>query len=289
MLRIGEFSNLSQVSVKTLHHYDDIGLLRPAHIDAQTGYRYYEAAQLTRLVRIRVLKDLGFSLDDITVLLRPGVSEAERTRIVIRRREEQAASVQAEQRRLARLEALAASADTEQDGADAAPLPLVYKSVPAQIVVGWRAPVIARADAQIEQEVTARFLALAAFMQTHRLRPIGGGVLVWHDAEWQEERTDVEIGTPIEEASVSRVPPHATIRVSELPPIAMAACVTYRGSAQDGQAQAAYVALADALQAQGCRINGPRRDVTLQYDFLTGDRVVEVQFPVELPPDTLAE
>ncbi len=283
MLRIGEFSNLSQVSVKTLHHYDDIGLLRPARIDAQTGYRYYEAAQITRLVRIRALKNLGFSLDDITVLLRPDVSEVERTQIVTRRREEQAIQVQMEQRRLGRLEALALTPDAEQE-ADTANGPLlVYKSVPALRVVGWRANVIARENAQIEQEVTARFLTLAAFMQTHRIRPAGDGILVWHDAEWQEEITDVEVGVPIEEDSIRSVPPHPFIRVSELPPIAQAACVTYRGSAQGGQAQAAYAALANALQSQGCRINGLRRDVTLHYDFLTGDRVVEVQFPIQQP------
>lgn len=283
MLRIGEFSNLSQVSVKTLHHYDDIGLLRPARIDAQTGYRYYEAAQMTRLVRIRVLKELGFSLDDITVLLRAGVSEAERTQIVTHRREEQANQVQREQRRLDRLEALAANKDAEQE-ADTTNGPfLVYKSIPGLRVVGWRANVIARENAQIEQEVTARFLTLAAFMQTHRIRPAGAGVLVWHDAEWQEEISDVEVGVPIEEDSVGSIPPHPFIRVSELPALAQAACVTYRGSAQGGQAQAAYAALADALESQGCRIAGLRRDVTLHYDFLTGDRVVEVQFPIQAP------
>ena len=46
MLQIGEFSRICQVSVKTLHHYDRIGLLAPARVDVLTGYRYYEPEQI---------------------------------------------------------------------------------------------------------------------------------------------------------------------------------------------------------------------------------------------------
>ena len=69
MLRIGEFSQLGQVSVRTLHHYDERGLLKPAEIDNWTGYRFYSVKQLPRLNRILALKDLGFSLDQISRLV----------------------------------------------------------------------------------------------------------------------------------------------------------------------------------------------------------------------------
>jgi DNA-binding transcriptional MerR regulator len=52
MLRIGDFARLARVSVPTLRHYDDLGLLKPLRIDAGTGYRYYEFDQLPRLNRI---------------------------------------------------------------------------------------------------------------------------------------------------------------------------------------------------------------------------------------------
>ena len=280
MLRIGEFSTLSQVSVKTLHHYDDIGLLQPASIDAQTGYRYYEATQLTRLARIRALRELGFSLDDITLLLRPGLSEMERAQTVARRLEEQEKQAQREQQRLLRLQQLAVTMETEQTATLPAQYPIFYKPLPATRVASWRAPARCDADAQLEQEVTARFLTLAAFLKTGGIRATSPGIMLWHDAEWQEEVTDVETAVPIELSGLDDMPPHAAIRVSELPPVPLAACVTYRGSAQGGQAQAAYIALAEGLQAQGFQVTGPRRDVTLHYDFLTGDRIVEVQFPV---------
>ncbi len=69
VLKIGEFSQLSQVTVKTLHHYDDIGLLKPAHIDKFTNYRYYTLEQLPRIHRIMALKDLGLSLEQISLML----------------------------------------------------------------------------------------------------------------------------------------------------------------------------------------------------------------------------
>jgi DNA-binding transcriptional MerR regulator len=69
MFPIGEFARFTRVSVKMLRHYHDIGLLPAARVDQLTGYRYYTAAQLPRLNRILALRDLGFLLDDIAVML----------------------------------------------------------------------------------------------------------------------------------------------------------------------------------------------------------------------------
>ena len=69
MLKIGEFSKLSRVSVRMLRHYDEIGLLKPAEIDRFTDYRYYRENQLPTAGRIAALKDMGFSLADIVRIL----------------------------------------------------------------------------------------------------------------------------------------------------------------------------------------------------------------------------
>ncbi len=69
MLKIGEFSKLSRVSIRMLRHYDDIGLLKPAAIDEFTGYRYYREDQLFVMARITTLKDMGFALADIVRIL----------------------------------------------------------------------------------------------------------------------------------------------------------------------------------------------------------------------------
>ena len=55
MFSIGDFARHGRVSVRMLRHYDAIGLLQPAHVDQVTGYRSYEARQLSRLNRIVAL------------------------------------------------------------------------------------------------------------------------------------------------------------------------------------------------------------------------------------------
>ena len=69
MLKIGEFSKLSRVSVRMLRHYDEIGLLKPAQIDRFTEYRYYHESQLPIAGRISALKAMGFSLASIVRIL----------------------------------------------------------------------------------------------------------------------------------------------------------------------------------------------------------------------------
>lgn len=70
--KIGEFSKLCQVTVKTLRHYEEIGLLVPFEVDEWTGYRYYNISQLRRMNRIVYLKQLGLSLEEIAELFEEG-------------------------------------------------------------------------------------------------------------------------------------------------------------------------------------------------------------------------
>src|SRR6185436_11497907 len=69
MLRIGYFSRISQVPVKTLRYYDEIGLLKPSQTDRFTDYRYYALDQLPRIHGIMALKELGMSLEQIAELM----------------------------------------------------------------------------------------------------------------------------------------------------------------------------------------------------------------------------
>ncbi len=70
MYKIGELSKLCQIPVKTLRYYDREGLLVPDEIDHFTGYRYYSASRLADCNRIIVLKELGFTLDEIKMRMK---------------------------------------------------------------------------------------------------------------------------------------------------------------------------------------------------------------------------
>ena len=65
MYKIGEFSELTGVTAKTLRYYDSIGLLKPSTIDNFTNYRYYNDTELILFKKIEYLKKLGFTLEEI--------------------------------------------------------------------------------------------------------------------------------------------------------------------------------------------------------------------------------
>jgi len=106
MLKIGDFSRLSQVSVKTLRYYDEVALLKPTQVDEVSGYRHYSVAQLGQLHRILALRDLGFSLDQIGYVLEADLSIEELRGMLRLRRAEQQQRLLKEQERLDRVEAL---------------------------------------------------------------------------------------------------------------------------------------------------------------------------------------
>ncbi len=113
MFKIGEFSALIRVSVKTLRYYDELGLLRPVRIDPESGYRFYSATQLPRLHRILALRDLGFPLDRVSQALNGGVCADALRGMLMLRQAEQEERLRQESERLTRLKALLRLTDEE--------------------------------------------------------------------------------------------------------------------------------------------------------------------------------
>lgn len=68
-MQIKEFAAYTGVSVRTLHYYDEIGLLKPAFVDRTTGYRYYDSSSLLRMQEILFYRELDFSLKRIGEIL----------------------------------------------------------------------------------------------------------------------------------------------------------------------------------------------------------------------------
>src|SRR5262249_50707565 len=76
-LKVGELASRTGLTVRTLHHYDEVGLLRPSRLTA-SGHRLYTAADVARLQRVISLRQLGFSLEEVRDCLdRPGFSPPE--------------------------------------------------------------------------------------------------------------------------------------------------------------------------------------------------------------------
>jgi len=104
MLKIGEFSRLSQVTVKTLHHYDELGLIKPAFIDPVTNYRYYTLEQLPHIHRIMALKEMGLSLEQIGLMLEKDLSTEEMRGILHFKQAQIQQELRASQRQLSLVE-----------------------------------------------------------------------------------------------------------------------------------------------------------------------------------------
>lgn len=98
MIKIGDFSKLSMISIRMLRHYDSIGLLIPEQIDRFTGYRYYSARQLSTASRIQALKQMGFGLAAIKEILSAyGDADSLRQYLLIHRKKIQNDAKQLEQ------------------------------------------------------------------------------------------------------------------------------------------------------------------------------------------------
>lgn len=251
--RIGEFSNLSGVSTKALRFYDEIGLLRPASVDARTGYRLYRPQQLEELATIVALKSLGASLGDVRSLLRSAGPGKDRRAVLseLKRTIEHSIETATQSLRFV-------NAALNDLGDSQRPMPVVVKHRLAAPVASVRAKVRSYADiVGFEQEL----LKGLPPESVGRLR----GVL-WHSCA---DSGSLE-GEPFV-ALKRKVPFRSFYDVKELPAATVAS--TYCGS-DDDSAERAYNALRKWMSVTNHQLAGPKREIYL-------DQMLDIQFPVK--------
>ena len=214
VLKIGEFSALAQVSIRTLRHYDEVGLLKSMHVEAESGYRHCSASQLPRLHRILALRDLGFPLDRIGEALEEGVSADALRGMLLLRRVEQEKQVDAETERLNRLKALIHLIDKEGRMTN----DVIMKEVEPQWIVSLREHIPAY---RVVGQLIGKLYGL--------LGPLGGqgmGVVLLHDHEYKEQNVDVEAGVCLKQPAEVQVP----LRCYQLPAATVASVVHHGAS-----------------------------------------------------------
>jgi effector-binding domain-containing protein len=269
VFKIGEFSRLVQMPVKTLRYYDEIGLLRPAQVDESTGYRYYSADQLPRLNRILALRDLGFSLEQIARLVNEELSPAELRGMLRLREIELAEQAQEAQACLSRVKRQLC--EIEKEGA----MPsqeVVLKKVSATKVAAVREVIPTYA------EVGELYREIFDHLGRNRVKPAGPSLAIYYDQEYRERDVDVEAAVPVS----GPLPEGERVKVRELP-AHEAASIVHQGSYE--AIGGAYKQLMSWIEANGYRIVGPCREVHLQGPEdprrSPTEYVTEVQFPVE--------
>jgi DNA-binding transcriptional MerR regulator len=271
MIKIGDFSRLSQVPVSTLRYYDEVGLIKPASVDRATGYRYYTMEQLPRLNRILALRDLGFALEQIARLLDDDLSPAHMREILRMKQAELQRRVREDQERLTRVEWRLQQIELEGTMTS---YEIILKQVPPQLVAGVR-ETIPNWDA-LTPALNRNFDALENHVKAHDA--FAGPFLdMWHTMETGDTNFDVEAVAPIQRP----IPETERIKVHTLPGVEQMASTIHHGPfATIGQA---HGALFEWVSANGYTIAGPAREVYLQYarDGDQNDFITEIQCPVE--------
>ncbi|HLI87089.1 MAG TPA: MerR family transcriptional regulator [Ktedonobacteraceae bacterium] len=278
MFKIGDFARIGRISVKTLHHYDDIGLLKPAHVDVATGYRYYTLDQLPRLNRILALKDLGFSLEQIASLLNEPLAVAELRGMLRLKRAELQRLVQAEQARLNRVEARLKQIETE--GYSPA-YDIIVKSVTPEVIVCARE--IVPSTEEMHQRCKVLAIKIWQFSKQAQVEITGPMYSIYHNAEdytGKDLNIDIEIGFGVERSVLgTHFPPESGVAVRELPGIPAAASLVHTGP-YDGIWQA-YTCMLTWIEINGYRRCAPFRHINLRNSSEGEEPITELQFPVE--------
>lgn len=186
MLSIGSFSRLGHISVRMLRHYDAIGLLPPAHVDTETGYRYYDWQQLETLGKIEMLKSYQFPLariKELLVLDASGLDAAlHAKRIALF---EEMAHLQKTLRRLD--ENIGQMEDLQMQNQ-------VYKVI---VMETQPQPIFGISRNIHVGQIHDLFQDLHAEMDKRGLKQAGAGILIYHGEEFSYDDMDVEAAFPI--------------------------------------------------------------------------------------------
>jgi DNA-binding transcriptional MerR regulator len=275
MFKIGDFSRLTRVSIKTLRHYDEIGLFKPTCVDKFTGYRYYSFEQLPRLNHILALKTIGFSLDQIANILDANPTRQQLQDILHRREAELEQQIVDAQEKLSHVTAYLQliSEGTMPD------IQVIIRPVEPVTVVGARK---VGQPSQMRDHCMSLENEVTAYIRNNKLKCVSPSLALYHDNS--ADGIDVEMAYYIEQPEQT---PTATgnVQVHRLPAVPTMASAVYHGSYDAFEAVSqVYAAIGKWIEANGYQIKGASRELYLQPpDWSTSQRigVMEIQFPVE--------
>jgi Predicted transcriptional regulators len=269
MFKIGEFSKLTQVSIRMLRYYDETGLLKPAEVDKFTNYRLYSTSQIPTLNKIVFLRDLGFNISEIAVSLNNWDDEFIEHQLENKRLELED-SIKAGQDKLSRIEL--AKRDIRQEKITIH-YNVAIKSIPAYQVLSLRR--IVRdyyAEGQLWKE-------MSAFADDNNISISNNTFTIYHDIDYRESDVDIEICAPVDQMREDLCCGF-TCRKTEPVPI-MASTMVY-GPFEN--IASAYLAFANWLQTHSqYKMSGESRQIVHRgpWNEESPDKyLIEIQIPL---------
>ncbi|HUH98644.1 MAG TPA: MerR family transcriptional regulator [Anaerolineales bacterium] len=270
MIKIGDFARLSQVSVMTLRYYDEMGLLQPVKVDNYTAYRYYSTEQLPRLHRILALKDLGFSLEQIKLMLAEGLSIEQLRGMLTVQRNEVEQHLADEQGHLRRIESRLRQIEMENRMPE---FDVVLKTAPAMTVTTCRVTI--PANDQVPKYLGSAYAKVEEYLRKQGVKDNGLCLAFWHSPADVHENEAAEAVIQVDRL----LPGAEQVKVYELPPTLVASVVHHGNFEEFTQG---HTALLEWMDANGYRIIGPYREIYIKHDKANlSDTTTEIQYPVE--------
>lgn len=269
MLKIGEFSKLSRVSIRMLRHYDEIGLLRPVKTDPESGYRYYGETQLPIVGRITSLKDMGFGLSAIAGIL---ADYTDKDILERHLRLKQAELLELSEQTEQRLRLLDTALQRLRKDDSTMQYDVTIKTFPRR-----RAATVRMTIPHYEQE---GMLWQILMQETAGMNLIPDSpcyaCAMFHDREYKESDADVEVQRTVK----GTYPDTEHVKFRTLPEVT-AACATYKGPyEQIGEIMNAVLTW---VVDNGYQFDGPAFNIYHVSPYETADAnefVTEVCYPV---------
>jgi DNA-binding transcriptional MerR regulator len=240
-LSIGDFSRMTYLSVKSLRRYHDMGLLEPAHLDRDTGYRYYEASQVPLGQAIRRFRDLEMPLEQLKEVLH-APDAAARNKLIIAHLEHMESALQQTQQTVASLRAL-----LEQPHA---PIAVEYRSVAATTAIAISEPVHMGDLATWWSEAFDELHQVLASSSAARAGPDGA---LYPNKFFEEELGEVVAFIPVADMPA----PSGRPQLMEIPGAELAVTVHHRAISELDQT---YGALGTFVAEREIGVQGPIRE-----------------------------
>ena len=262
LVPIGRFSKMTRLSIKALRHYDEIGLLEPAEVDSQSGYRYYRLAQANVAEAIRTLRSIDMPLDEISLVLASDEPDIMRKQLDVHRErlEERLAD---QQRMLTYLQRL-----IDQE-VSIMPYEITVKDVPPIDVASLR---VHTSLDKIGEDLGMGFGKVIAASGS----PAGMPFIVFHDVIDEETDGDIEICIPV----LAPIAPTGDVVGRRIEGGSMAT-TTHKGPYD--QISPAYHTITGWVQDHGHEFAGPPREIYLNDPATVApeELLTEVQWPIE--------
>lgn len=287
MFQIGQFSKLTQVTIRMLRYYDEVGLLKPVMIDPQSGYRLYAAAQIPTLNKIVYLRDCGFNVSEIATALsidnrnkdkslNGSLDESQGDSLtdqLERKKLEVELTIKAEQEKLRKIE----MAQKEIFNANGnMHYQVSMKSIPSYSVLSLRKTM---PDYYAEGQMWEELSSFAA-KENLQFSQNTATFSIYHDLEYKEQNVDIELCAPVENFGLHKDKGDFTYRTTE--PIPNMACTMVYGDFSN--IAGAYLSFAQWLEQNSqYQMFGPTRQIVHYGPWNESNPenyVIEIQIPL---------